>query len=57
MLMAQEQNQPNAETPEERARLLGTLTETERSVVEDILRDNPLLTVAACIEHCRAMGL
>jgi hypothetical protein len=45
------------ETPEERKRLLRTLTPRERVIVEAILADYPTLTAAKCIEHCRAFGM
>jgi hypothetical protein len=48
---------PIDESPDERAKLLRELTQDERQIVEDILRDHPGMTARECIEHCRAMGL
>jgi hypothetical protein len=54
--MAQDPNTPNAETPEERERLLSRYKGADRELIEDAVRDHPGLTVAKAIEMLDAFG-
>jgi hypothetical protein len=56
MLMAQDPNIPNSETPEERERLLSRYTGADRKLIEDAVADHPGLTVAKAIEMLDAFG-
>jgi hypothetical protein len=56
MIMAQDPNTPNTETPEERERLLSRYKGADRELIEDAVRDHPGLTVAKAIEMLDAFG-